>query len=125
MSYAWEKYYLAVRTLALGKGQIKERLTNACVHHLYSLLDYQDQLPLDRRRKYRDMIDEVTSLKSIPMSIEQMDEERAVKLADQIIEGFVELDQQAIARDVNEASVDGPQRGSNGTGEGSAIPEKG
>ncbi len=50
ISYAWNKFYLAVEGMASGTGTLQERLTNAFAYHLPLVRD--ENLPEDLRERF-------------------------------------------------------------------------
>ena len=87
MSYAWEEFYGAVRTLA-GRGDQRDRLTRAFQYNLHLLTvhdhDFSEKLKLD----FQKMVERVTEAESFEDTIRQMDEEEVAEVAMQIVDMF-------------------------------------
>ena len=104
LAYAHEKFSNAIRALALGRGEIKERLTDAFVSHLGYIREERD-IPEDLREEFTQLKQRVTrehptaaSLGEgwLQATINTMTQEEAVEIATEIwtlayrIEGMLE-----------------------------------
>ena len=100
MSYEWEKFHSATRILATGKGSIKERLVDAFIYELHIIEPDDAKLPHGLKEVFSKIFCEVTSAKpvgdegTIIASIKTMSEERAIQIAEEIFDIFVELSNQ-------------------------------
>ena len=89
MGRAHEKLSKAVRTLALGRGPIKERLTAAC-RKIHPTAPWHDSLPLDLALRVK-AFGERTSLDlagaegAIAATVDRMSEDEAVEVAEEIL----------------------------------------
>jgi ferredoxin-fold anticodon binding domain-containing protein len=84
MHYLWEKFFLAVRALAISNEKIQVRLKNA----YKELLDLDDlqAWPTDKlESKYQELKNELSSKGDIEVTIHYMRDEDAARLAEKII----------------------------------------
>ncbi|MBJ9886425.1 MULTISPECIES: hypothetical protein [Citrobacter] len=89
LSYAWEKFHIAVLTLA-GTGSTKERLSNAYIFSIGHIKTSED-IPADLREKFENLCDTLTSVDptgqegKVQATIAQMDELEISKVTEDII----------------------------------------
>lgn len=88
-SYAWEKYYNALRFL-VGPGDQRERVEHAFVHSLIRLLD-QD-VPPQFLVEHKALVDDASSVSaqgdegSIAATLSSLDDSAVDKLAERIVD---------------------------------------
>lgn len=92
LDYTWEKLFGAVHALSTGRGGLKERLEAACTSHLQRLFRPPNQIQEDIRERLQLIQKAVTaaepqseSVGRIRESIQQMTEEEAAKVAEEIV----------------------------------------
>lgn len=89
LSYSVEKLGDTVGTLVTGKGRIKERLVDSYAHSL-ALVD-PNALPDHLKTMLLDVMDELTNTPpvadegSVSATLNKMDEDKAVEIADKIL----------------------------------------
>jgi hypothetical protein len=97
LSYAYEKFLVAIDALATGRGRIQERLQDALVYLL--IRDLSKDLPESMRERFVEIETEATSVNptgdegSIAASIRTLSEERCAAIARELFEMFHELGQ--------------------------------
>ena len=87
---ACEKFYSAVRTLAIMDRDIKSRLTDAVVNNIAHVNPEKD-LPDDLRDKFNRMLEELTTEGSIPETIAYMTNMKASSMAGEVVSLYDEL----------------------------------
>src|SRR5262245_11681923 len=93
--YAWERLYTAVRTLAVGRGSIQERLTVAFSSELCRLSSGpQGTSPLPEmfRERFTRIHGEVTQMGEFADTILALPDARAAELASEVFSMYAELD---------------------------------
>jgi hypothetical protein len=94
-TYAYEKFWVGVQTLATGSGRIKERLESAYVHSLIRV--NPEDLPGDLGIRFNSIQDEITKLPAVrdegtaAATLKEMSEERACQIAKELVEIYEAL----------------------------------
>jgi hypothetical protein len=88
LNYVQEKFSKAVRALAVGRGRINERLGDACIE--VSIVWPSDSVPEGLRPDVKELMERVTKIQdgekgAIRATIDEMDEDEAVELAELIL----------------------------------------
>ena len=81
--YAEEKLLEVIKTLAIGKADIKKRLMSAFQNDLHGLKS--DQLPQNLRDKFDELKAKLTASTSYQASIGAMDDDEACSIADETV----------------------------------------
>ena len=87
---ACEKFYSAVRTLAIMDRDIKSRLTDAIVNNIAHVNPEKD-LPENLRDKFNHMLEELTAEGSFPETIAYMTNRQASNVAGEVVSLYDEL----------------------------------
>jgi hypothetical protein len=101
MSYTDEKFYMAIRALAIGDGRIKDRLFNAYIYHLNGR---HLQIPEEWQAEFENIIVELTMVKpkgtegSVKASLELMTDDRATEIADRLLSMFLEIHEMYLSK---------------------------
>ncbi len=88
MTYAWENFHMAIRSLA-GLGTIQERLASAYNLHLIHVAP--EELPPEVRELFKQVQEELTKAKavenvtSVEATVSKMSDEVALDYVDKII----------------------------------------
>lgn len=92
LNYTWEKFYVAVSSLASGTGSIQERLCNAYTGSLMLLNIHEpNDLPADMRNDFEEITRELTTVDpvgdegSVRASTNAMTDMKASEIADRIV----------------------------------------
>jgi len=92
LNYTWEKFYVAVSSLASGTGSIQERLFNAYTGSLMLLEVHKpDELPEDMRNEFKEITRELTAVEpsgnegSVRASTNAMTDLEASEIAEKIV----------------------------------------
>lgn len=97
--YVWEKFHVAVGTLAAGTGSIQERLADAFVGALIRLDEKDFPTPKSRQR-FTELMKVATSAKpqggegSVVASFRAMSDEQCSDIADEIVQFYDEIAQE-------------------------------
>jgi hypothetical protein len=84
LDYAWEKFYNAVRTLAITDSDLKSRLTAAAVNQLMQVTPEED-LPENLRGEFNHILEELTTQGGIPETIAYMTKIEASNVAEEVL----------------------------------------
>ena len=90
INYGWEKFHLAVLSLASGSGSIQSRLANVFVSSLKRVEPSKD-LPPELQAEFASILQEMTSVQpkgkegSLAASAQAMSTERASEIAERIV----------------------------------------
>lgn len=81
---ASEKFYRAVRTLAITESDIKSRLTDAAVNELVHV-NAESDLPENLREQFNQLLDKFKAQGSIPATIAYMTTREASNTAAEVV----------------------------------------
>ena len=84
ISYAWEKFYSAVRTLVLIPEPLRNRLASAATDDIMHVQPERD-LPDELRGKFEEIMKKLTSEGSISVSVNNLTDDEVKDMADKII----------------------------------------
>jgi hypothetical protein len=98
LSYTWEKFHVAVSSLASGTGSIQERLCNAYTYSLMLLEVHKpDDLPAEMRDDFEQIVRELTAVEpvgsegSVQASTNAMTDLKASEIAEKIVSLYDEI----------------------------------
>jgi hypothetical protein len=84
ISYAWEKFYSAVRTLVLIPEPLRDRLVSAATYDIMHVRPERD-LPDELHGKFDEIMKKLTSEGSISDSVNSLSDDEVKDVADKII----------------------------------------
>jgi hypothetical protein len=106
LSYAWEKLYTAVASIAVSTDSLQERLANAYIFGFHTIgLDVNADLPPDLRSSYHEIVKELTKVPAqgdegtVVATTRVMSDEDAKKLIDQLVSLYDNVAQRLGATD--------------------------
>ena len=83
-SYAWEKLYLANRNLAAGTGPLKQRLRDAFIPHLMTVVPHRDLLWDDLRQRFEALMEDLAPNNRVDVALEEWSEFDLIRIAQEI-----------------------------------------